>query len=381
MNVFVSGTGITKFGELFDASLIDLALEASRDALKNAALESSDIDAVVVGNMLGSVLSHQGQLGAAISHGLGLHVDASRVEAACASGGIAVKRAVDMLLSGKYRHVLVVGAEKMSDHRSADVTQGLSYAADAEKEGFYGLTFPSLYGMMAQRYFYEYGGTNEKLASVSVKNHYHGARNPKAQFQKEITKDVVLKSALVASPLRLFDCSPISDGAAAVILSAEQISSHDIRIIASQVGSDSLALEDRDSLTQLTSTKVASAKAFEEAGVSREDIDIVELHDCFSIAEIFALEDMGFYEKGKALDASDAGETYAGKTLSVNTSGGLKACGHPVGATGVKQIVEVFEQLSGVADGRQVEDAQLGLTHNVGGSGATCVVHILKRFS
>lgn len=372
---------MTRFGELFEKSLVDLALEASKEALENSGVDSSEIDGIVVGNMLGSVLSHQGQLGAAVSHGLGLHVDAFRVEAACASGGVAVKRAVDMLLSGRYKHVLVVGAEKMSDHRSSEVTEGLSYAADAEKEGFYGLTFPSLYGMMAQRYFYEYGGDSEKLSSVSVKNHFHGAKNKKAQFQKEISKEVVLKSALVASPLRLFDCSPISDGAAAVVLSAQKVGAADVRIIASQLGTDSLALEDRESLTGLMATQVASRRAFEEAGVSHDEVDIVELHDCFSIAEIFALEDMGFYEKGKALDASNDGETYVGAKLAVNTSGGLKACGHPVGATGIKQIVEVYEQLSGKADGRQVEDATVGLTHNVGGSGATCAVHILRRFT
>lgn len=380
MDIFVAGTGMTQFGEHFDKSLRDLAYDASIEAIEESGIEKEYIDAVVVGNMLGDTLSAQGQLGALISSDLGLNnPEAFRVEAACASGGVAIKRAVTMLKTGDYQHVLVVGVEKMSDHKSYEVTAGLANAADEEKEGFYGLTFPSLYAMMAQRYMYDFGATPEDLARVAVKNHYHGAKNPKAQFPKEITTETVLKSTEVATPLRLFDCSPISDGAAAVVLSVRQPQDSSVKIMASEMGTDSLALEEREELTSVKAAQVAAYKAFSKSKVRPGDVDVLEVHDCFTIAELFALEDLGFAERGRAYELYRAGKTYFDSDLPVNTSGGLKSCGHPVGATGVKQLIEVTHQLQGRAGDRQVKNAQIGLTHNVGGSGATCVVTIVTN--
>jgi acetyl-CoA C-acetyltransferase len=380
MDIFVAGTGMTQFGEHFDKSLLDLAFEAADEAIRESGIEKEYIDAVIVGNMLGATLSDQGQLGAAVASRLELNnIEAFRVEAACASGGVAIKRAYTMLRTGDYQNVLVVGVEKMSDHTSAEVTAGLAQAADAEIEGFYGLTFPSLYAMMAQRYMHDFTATSEDLARVAVKNHYHGARNVKAQFPKEITTETVLKSVEVASPLRLFDCSPISDGAAAVILSTQNKQHVPVKMRASEIGSDSLALQDRESLTSIKATQVAAYKAMSKSGARPQNIDVLEVHDCFTIAELLAIEDLGFAEPGRAVEMYREGKTYFDNELPVNTSGGLKSCGHPVGATGVKQIIELTHQLQGRAGERQVKDPHLALAQNVGGSGATCVVSILSN--
>lgn len=381
MNIYVSGTGLTKFGELFEKSLLDLALEASVLALKESRIAREEIDAVVVSNMLAEKISGQSHLGALVSSALGLkNVEAFRVEAACASGGVAVKKGVDLLRTGNYRRVLILGVEKMTDQKAFLVTEALATAAGAEKESFYGFTFPSLYALMANRYFHQYKIGRKELAMVAVKNHYHGARNSKAHFQKEINLETVLKSSMIAEPLSLFDSSPISDGAAAVILSTEKPrAANPVRIIASSCASDSLALADRASLTSIASAKVAAKKAFKEAGLEPKDIDVLEVHDCFTIAEIIALEDLGFFKKGEAGKAVRLGKTYCNQALPVNTSGGLKAAGHPVGATGVKQIIEIAYQLQNRATDRQVKNPKFGLTHNVGGSGATAVVNILTN--
>ncbi|MEM2963515.1 MAG: hypothetical protein QXN01_03400, partial [Candidatus Anstonellales archaeon] len=244
-------------------------------------------------------------------------------------------------------------------------------------------TFPSLYALMARRHMHEYGTTEEEMASVAVKNHYNAARNPYAQFQKEIDIQTVLSSKVVASPLKVFDCSPITDGAAAVVLmpleKARRYAETPIRVLASAQASDTIALHSRKSLTEIRATKIAAKKAFEQAKLSPKDIDVAEVHDCFTIAEIAAIEDIGFFKKGEGGKASAEGKTALNGEIPVNTSGGLKGCGHPVGATGVKQVVEVVWQLRGQAGGRQVKDAKIGMTHNVGGSGATAVVHIFGK--
>jgi len=226
----------------------------------------------------------------------------------------------------------------------------------------------------------QFGTTAEQLAAVAVKNHFHASLNPNAQFQNTITVEQVLKSSCIADPLKLLDCSPISDGAAAIILSAKR-KEKGVQIIASAVATDTLALAQRKSLTELKATKEAARKAYTQAGIAVKDIDVAEVHDCFTIAEILAMEDLGFYTKGEAAKAIVRGETTLGtaKRWVVNPSGGLKGCGHPVGATGVKQVVELVEQLRGRAGKRQVAGARIGVAHNVGGSGATAVVHILKR--
>lgn len=372
---------MTKFGEHFEKSLLDLSLEATFGALTSASLTKDTIDAIVVSNMLSDTLSGQGHLGALISGSLGLTVEAFRVEGACASGGIAVKKAVDMLKAGTHKNILVLGVEKMCDHSSSETTQALTNASDAEKEAFYGITFPGLYAMMARRYFYEYQIGQAELAAVSVKNHYHGARNKKAHFPKEISEKVAMTSSKIADPLRLFDCSPISDGAAALVLSSHEPQSQrkPVRIVGSSIATDSVSLQERKSLTSIKAAELAGKRAYIEAGISSNDVDVAEVHDCFTIAEILALEDLGFFKRGTAGYATMQKKTYYDQEMPINTSGGLKSCGHPVGATGVKQVVEITEQLQGTAEGRQVDNPQYGLTHNVGGSGATCAVHILTN--
>lgn len=272
----------------------------------------------------------------------------------------------------------------MSEVPTEEATSILGSAGDYEWEAFNGATFPALYALIARRHMHEFGTTEEQLAMVAVKNHENACLNPNAQFHKRVTVDEVLASPIVASPLKLLDCSPLSDGAAAVVLASEE-KVRELRvdtpvwIAASAQASDTLALHDRESLTSLLATRKAAELAYKQSGLSSRDIDIAEVHDCFTIAEILAIEDLGFFKKGEGGEATEEGETARNAKISVNTSGGLKACGHPVGATGVKQIVELVLQLRGEAGKRQVSKAEVGLAHNVGGSGATCVVHILTR--
>lgn len=375
MHINILGSGITKFGEHWDKDLLDLALEAGNEALASSGLKPEVIDAVLVGNMLYSK-SGQDHLGALIASNLGINTSTSHVEAACASGGIAIHQAVTSILSGLYENVLVIGVEKMTDLSTSEVSTALMGAA-SEEERQAGLTFPALYALMAKAHMKKFGTTKEQLASVAVKNHFHASLNPKAQYPFEISVDKVLSSSMIADPLTLFDSSPITDGAAAVVLSGSKKS--DVFISASAVASDSVGLSERDSLIEVSATKRASETAFKQSGISQKDIDLLEVHDCFTIAEILAMEDLGFCKKGEGGKFIESGVTKLGNKLPVNTSGGLKGCGHPVGATGVKQIIELYEQLKGVTKNRQVKNAKVGLAQNVGGTGATVAIHILQK--
>lgn len=379
MNIYVTGAATTKFGELWDTSPRSLARTAVFGALKDAGLEAKDVQALFVGNMLSGMLGGQEHLGAFFSEELELFVPAFKVEGACASGGLALHNAVNSLLAGQYETVVVLGVEKMTDHKPEDVATALM-GAGSEEERTAGATFPGLYAILARMHMDAYGTTAEELASVAVKNHYHASLNPNAQFHNLLTVEQVMKSSKIADPLKLLDCSPISDGAAAVVLTAKK-HAKSIQISASVVATDTLGLAQRKSLTELSATRIAGQKAYTQAGVSAKDMQVVEVHDCFTIAEILAMEDLGLFKKGDAAGAVSAGKTTVGKkaTVVINPSGGLKGCGHPVGATGVKQVVELVEQLRGTAGKRQVEGAKAGLAHNVGGSGATAVVHILKK--
>jgi acetyl-CoA C-acetyltransferase len=282
-------------------------------------------------------------------------------------------------MAGQYKTVMVLGVEKMTDCQPDEITTGLM-AAGSDEERLAGATFPGIYALMARSYMEEYNVTEEMLASVSVKNHYHGSLNSKAQFQKPITIEDVLKSTKIADPLKLLECSPVSDGASAIVISANGNGNKHIKIVASEVGTDTLALSDRQSFTTLSAVVNASKKAYKKANITASDINVAEIHDCFSIAEVIAVEDLGFAKRGKgAKDIHDGKMTLGSKTVVTNPSGGLKACGHPVGATGIKQIVEIVEQLRGTAGKRQVKNAKIGLTHNVGGSGAVAAIHILKK--
>lgn len=378
-NIFVNGAYQTQFGELWNKRLTDLIGEAGEAAMADARVSRKEVDLVVVGNMLAGNIEGQNHLGALAGQILGMaNTPAIRVEAACASGGVAVHQAVMAIRAGMAKTVLVVGAEKMTDASTDQIATSLMGAAsEAERQA--GLTFVGLYGLMARVYFDRYGMSKNDLAYVAVKNHKHASLNPKAQYPYTVDLETVLKSSCVASPLHLFDCSPITDGAAAVVLQSEKKKNGGIAITASQISTDSVSLTERKSLVELAATKVAADKAYKEAGVTAETIDVAEVHDCFSIAEIMAVEDLGFCKKGEGFKKIKKGDFDLGGRLPVNLSGGLKACGHPVGATGVKQIVELVMQLEGKAEKRQAKNIKVGLAHNVGGSGATAVVHILEK--
>jgi acetyl-CoA C-acetyltransferase len=384
--VAIVGIGCTKFGEMWDKSFRDLFIEAGLMALEDAQVSGAQIEALYGGNMSSGIFLEQEHVGALIADYSGLtanNVPSTRVEAACASGGLALRSGVIAVASGYHDVVISAGIEKMTDVGAEKAMDALAAAADREWEAAVGATFPGLYAMMARAHMYEFGTTREQLAQVAVKNHYHGSMNPRAQFRNKITIDTVVSSPLVADPLRLFDCSPITDGAAAVVLvpaaRAKEFTDTPIYIKAAAQASDTITLHDRRSLTSIDATTVAADRAFKMAKLQRSKIDVAEVHDCFTIAEIMAIEDLGFFEKGAGGPATIAGETAIGGKIPINTSGGLKACGHPVGATGVKQAVEIVEQLRGDAGKRQVDGAEVGLTHNVGGTGGTVVVHILAR--
>ena len=385
-DVAIVGIGCTKFGEMWDKSFRDLFIEAGLMALEDAGMSGADVEALYGGNMSSGVFIEQEHVGALIADYSGLisnSVPSTRVEAACASGGLALRSGIIAVASEYHDIVISAGIEKMTDVGPEKAMDALAAASDREWEAALGATFPGLYAMMARAHMDEFGTTRVQLAQVAVKNHYHGSMNPKAQFRNTITIDAVISSPLVADPLRLFDCSPITDGAAAVILvpaeRAREFTDTPIYVKAAAQASDTISLHDRRSLTSIDATRIAADRAFKTARLQRSNIDVAEVHDCFTIAEIMAIEDLAFFEKGRGGPATLAGETAIGGKIPINTSGGLKACGHPVGATGIKQAVEIVEQLRGTAGKRQVEGAEVGLTHNVGGTGGTVVVHILAR--
>ena len=382
-DVAVIGIGMTKFGELWNKSLRELFVEAALKAIKDAGVDH--IDSMYVGCMTSGLFAQQEHLGALMADYLGQkHVPAYRIESACASGGLAFRLGFIEVASGMSDIVLVGGVEKM--HTGADSTACLAAAADAEYESFLGITFPGLYAMIANAYREKYNIPFDKfrkqLALVAVKNHENGSKNPNAQFPMKITIDTVVNSTLVADPLRLFDCSPVTDGAAAVILCpvelAKKYTDTIIKVAGSGAATSTIALAQRDDITYLDVVAKAAERAYKMAGVTPKDIDFAEVHDCFTIAEICVTEALGFFEPGKGAEAVEAGKTALDGEIPVNTSGGLKAKGHPVGATGVAQICELVEQLRGTAGDRQVKNAKRGLAQNMGGSGASSTVHILE---
>jgi acetyl-CoA C-acetyltransferase len=384
MKVGILGSGITKFGEHWEMGLKELAAEAGLKAIEDSGISGNEIQALYGGNMSAGRFNGQEHIGALMADKCGLNpIPATRVEAACASGGLAIREGYLSILSGEYDCVVVAGVEKMTDINTEEVATTLGGASDQQEEAFFGITFPGIYSMMARRHMHDYGTTEEQLAAIAVKNHKNGKLNPIAQYQSEITVEDVMQSAKVAEPLKLLDCSPITDGGAAVVIASEKfIREHGfdpVWITASAQASDSLALHGRESLTSLKATKIAAKKIYDKLGIKPDDIDLAEVHDCFTIAELVAMEDLGFAEVGKGGKAVENGDFNLNSRISINTSGGLKACGHPVGATGVKQIIEIANQLDNNCGKRQVKDAQRGLAHNVGGSGATAVIHILER--
>ncbi len=377
--VAIVAAGMTRFGELWQSSLRDLFAEAASQALKSAGADR--VDSIYVGNMSGGQFVGQEHLGPLMADQIGMAgTAATRVESACASGGVALRLALMEVASGFSDLVLAAGVEKMTD--GADVTDVLATASDQEQEVYYGVTFPSLYAMIARAHMEAYGTTEEDLAWVTVKNHRHGALNPKAQFRREITLEQVLSSSPVAEPLRLLHCSPVSDGAAAVLLcpldEASKYTDRPVKILGTGLATAPLALADRQDPAFLEAVELSGQRAYTMAGVGPGDIQVAEVHDCFSIAEICCIEALGLVKKGAGGAAARNGMTALGGAVPVNTSGGLKSKGHPVGATGVAQAIEIFEQLRGEKGEAQVEGASIGLTQNMGGSGASSVVHIYQ---
>ncbi|MEN8164236.1 MAG: thiolase domain-containing protein [Acidobacteriota bacterium] len=378
--VAIVAAGMTPFGELWEMSLRQLFAEAALDVITKAGVDH--LDAIYVGNMSGGCFVGQEHLGPLMADQIGMAgVPSTRIESACASGGVALRTAFFEVASGASDLVLASGVEKMND--GADVTNVLATAADQELEVYHGITFPGLYAMIARAHMEAHGTTEEDLSWVSVKNHRHGALNPKAQFPREFTLEQVMNSTPVAEPLRLLHCSPVSDGAAAVLLcpldQATRYTDQPIRILGTGQATSAMALADRKDPTFLDSVQLSGERAFTMAGVGPDDIDVAEVHDCFAISEICCIDALGLVERSQASGAAASGLTALGGRIPVNTSGGLKAKGHPVGATGIAQIIEIFEQLRGESGDRQVSGARLGLAQNMGGSGASSVVHILER--
>lgn len=377
--VGILGVGLTKFGEYWKKSLRDLFVEAAINALDDAGNPS--IDSMYVGSMSSGLFVGQEHIGPLFVDYLGLkNVPAVRVESACASGGIALRQGYMEVASGVSDIVLVSGVEKMTD--CEDATAALAAAADVENEAFVGATFPALYALIASAHMDKYGTTKEQLAAVSVKNHRNGTKNPYAHFRREFTLDNVLNSVMVAEPLTLLQCSPISDGAAAMILApveiVKKVKDKVVKITGSGLATDTIAISDREELASLKAVRLSGEAAYKMAGRKPEDIDVCEVHDCFSIAELVNIEELGFVEKGKSGKFVEDGNTEIGGKIPVNTSGGLKAKGHPVGATGIAQVIEIYKQLTGDAGERQVDGAKIGMTQNMGGTGASSVVHIME---
>jgi acetyl-CoA C-acetyltransferase len=380
--VAVIAAGKTRFGAFPDRDLRSLAVEAGEKCLKNGHVSPSQVEAFYLGNFAGPSFTGQNHLAPYISTALGIRdVPATRFEAACASSGSAFFHAFSAVASGLYDCVMVAGVEKMTSQPTARVTEILAGAGDCAGEIKAGSTFPSLFAMIARRHMYQFGTTREQLAAVAVKNHANGALNPEAHMRKVITMEEALDARPVAEPLGVYDCSLISDGAAAVILApadrARDFTSKPVRILGVAQASDFVALDQKPDITTFPAVRRAAQKAYEMAGVGPRDIQFAELHDCFTIAEIVALEDLGFIDRGLGGPWTESGATARTGEKPINTSGGLKSKGHPVGATGVAQICDLFAQIRCEAGEMQLKRNALGLAQNLGGSGATCVVSIL----
>ena len=381
--VGIVGIGHGKFGIRSDASLRELAFEAVKACLDDAGVSLKEVESMVTG-IAGDEFSIALQPSAQVHDYIGFHPKPNfRVEGACATGSMAVRTGWMNVASGLADFVLVVGVEKMTEVPTSMATDIMGRGGDATWEYPFGTTFPGYYAMIANAHMAEFGTTEEQLAGVAVKNHYYGSLNPYAHMQKPITLDKALTSFTVAHPLKLFDCSLITDGAAAVLLASEEkakaVSKKPVWIAGLGLATDTMRIGDRKSLTSILSAREAAKGAYKMAGIGPSDIDVATVHDCFTIAEIVAYEDLGFCEKGEGGKLIQAKETYVGGKIPVNVDGGLKSKGHPLGATGVSMAVEMTKQLRGEAGERQVKDAAMGLSHNVGGTGQVVAVHIFRR--
>lgn len=378
------GIGETKMGKLPDRSLRDLIKEAGSKAIEDAGIEKERIQALYMSNFNGQYLCYQGHMGPLASEVLELgNIPTIRCEGACASGSLAFRQGLFAIASGMYDVVLVGGVEKMTHRATEEVTTGIASAEDFQIEARVGITFPSIFAMIANRYFYEYRNVREEMAMCAVSNHYNASLNPDAQMQKTITAEQVKNGFPVSSPLTVFDCSLVTDGAAFVVLAAtdaakEVCKKRIVEVVGSGHAGDTLTIGTKKSITAFAATINAAKEAYNMAGLSPADIDFAEVHDCFTITQIINIEDLGFFEKGKGGDAVASGKIALNAEKPINPSGGLKAKGHPIGATGISQIYEVVTQLRGEAGARQLKKADIGMNHNIGGTAATCVVNIFK---
>jgi len=383
--VSIVSSGLSKFGRLEDLYCREIFADAAKEAFDRCPNLNpiKDIEALFVGHM-GESYEHQGHTGPTLADWTGmLPKPAVRLESACASSGAALRTGIFAILSGMHKIVMVGGVEKMTHRTTAEVTEFLAMASDMPFEQWHGITFPGLYALMATAHMNKYGTTEEQMAQVAVKNHHNGTLNPKAHMQKEITVEKAMGSKVIAWPLKLYDCSLITDGASCLILThpdlAKKFTDTPVHVIGSGLASDAIGLYEREELTTLKAARIAAKEAYRMAGLEPKDLDVAEVHDCFTISELIAYEDLGFCKSGKGGNLIDEGTTELGGKLPVNPSGGLKSKGHPVGATGSAQAYEIYLQLTEQADERQVEGAEIGLSHNVGGSGATASVHIYRR--
>ena len=380
----VAGVGLTRFGEFPERAGRDLFAEASIAALEDAGIPPSAVESLFYANFMGELAEHQGHQGPLMAEAAGLNAPATRFEVACASSGVAVRNAVQRIRAGQADVMLVGGMERMTNLGTAGATEALSIAADDLWEVKAGMTFPGAYALMARAYFEDYGGSREDLAAIAVKNHENALDNDNAQYQKSISVEEVLEAPAVSDPLGLYDACPITDGASALVLvSDEYARSHDVdafvAVTGTGQGGDRTALHDREYLSRTPAADRAGREAYDDAGIGPDDVDLAEVHDCFTIAEVLALESLGTYEPGEAISAARNGETTCEGVLPVNLSGGLKAKGHPVGATGASQLVELTKLLGGDhVNCEHVADATCGVAHNAGGTVASCVVHVLE---
>jgi len=379
---WVAGAASNRFGKMKETAR-EAATRVSMEAIRQAGLEPKDIGYTFVANCLG-IADHQGHLGPLVNSGLGIpQVPSATVESACSSSSAALHEAFVHVAGGFLDAALVVGVEKVSQLDTLTATSYFAIGADYAFETKNGATFPGLYATLATAYCREFATRPEMFGAIAIKNHANGARNPHAHFQKEISMETYLASPIVASPLRLYDCCPFSDGSAAVVVVAKEFLRSPVTeplVVRASVRSGSVTdMHDRPDLLGLPATRTAAEKAFRQAHMEPKDIDFLEVHDCFTIAEALAVEDLGFFPKGAGARVAIEGTTVRDGKLPVNPSGGLKAKGHPVGATGASQVVEVFEQMNGLAAGREVPRAETALVHNIGATGGSCSVHIFSR--
>src|SRR5262245_25020293 len=380
--VAVIGVGITTFGK-HDRTSAELFAQAAADAIVDAEIAPSDVQALYYGNVTGGETERQLHMAPLAATLLGLSaIPTTRIETACANSHAAFRHAVMEIASGVSDIVLVGGAERVLNVATDAATEYFAYCSDAVYEQSLGLTFPGVFALIARAHMDRHGTTEEQMAHVAVKNHRHGVLNPKAQFQKEITLEAVLASPYVADPLKLLDCCPFTDGGAAVVLAGEEVARRHPRaiwVLGTHAAADTMFMHEKRDLARVPATERAALGAYRQAGKTPADVNVVELHDCFTIAEIVATEGLGFFEPGPGGAAAEKGWTRLGGRLPVNPSGGLKSKGHPIGATGAAQIAEIVTQLRGEAGARQVDGASTGLVHTLGGNTATVLVSLLGR--